>query len=47
MAEGMSKMAKLELLATMRARCRGSSKEDKSRIDTSRILDEFIAVTGC
>ena len=34
-------MAKRELLATLRDRYRGSTKKDKSRI-----LDEFIAVTG-
>ena len=34
-------MAKRELLATLRDRYRSSSKKDKSRI-----LDEFIAVTG-
>ena len=34
-------MAKQELLATIRDRYRSSSKKDKSRI-----LDEFIAVTG-
>ena len=34
-------MAKQELLATIRDRYRASSKKDKSRI-----LDEFIAVTG-
>ena len=38
---GISKMAKQELLATIRDRYRSSSKKDKSRI-----LDEFIAVTG-
>ena len=41
MAGGMSRMAKQELLTTIRDRYRGSSKEDKGRI-----LDEFIAVTG-
>ena len=41
MAGGMSKMAKRELLATIRDRYRMSSRKDKSRI-----LDEFIAVTG-
>ena len=41
MAGGMSKMAKRELLATIRDRYRASSKKDKSRI-----LDEFILVTG-
>ncbi len=34
-------MAKQELLATIRDRYRASSKQEKSRI-----LDEFIAVTG-
>ena len=41
MGGGISKMAKRELLATLRDRYRSSSKKDKSRI-----LDEFIAVTG-
>ena len=41
MAGGMSRMAKQELLTTIRDRYRGSSKKDKGRI-----LDEFIAVTG-
>ena len=41
MGEGLSKMAKQELLATIRGRYGESSKGDKSRI-----LDEFIAVTG-
>ena len=41
MAGGMSRMAKQELLTTIRDRYRGSSRKDKSRI-----LDEFIAVTG-
>ena len=41
MGGGVSKMAKRELLATIRDRYRSSSKKDKSRI-----LDEFIAVTG-
>ena len=41
MGGGISKMAKQELLATIRDRSRASSKKDKSRI-----LDEFIAVTG-
>ena len=41
MPEGMSRMAKRELLATIRDRYRASSRKDKSRI-----LDEFIAVTG-
>ena len=34
-------MAKQELLAAIRERCRGSSKRDNTRI-----LDEFITVTG-
>ena len=34
-------MAKQEVLVTLRERCRNSSKKDKSRI-----LDEFIAITG-
>ena len=34
-------MAKQELLATIRDRYRASSKHDKTRI-----LDEFVAVTG-
>ena len=37
----MSSMAKRELLASIQDRYQGSSKKDKSRI-----LDEFIAVTG-
>ena len=41
MGGGISKMAKRELLATLRDRYRSTSKKDKSRI-----LDEFIAVTG-
>ena len=41
MGGGISKMAKQELLATIRDRYRASSKKDKGRI-----LDEFIAVTG-
>ena len=41
MAGGMSKMAKQELLATIRDRYRASSRKYKSLI-----LDEFIAVTG-
>ena len=41
MARGMSRMAKQELLATIRDRYRASSRKDKSRI-----LDEFSAVTG-
>ena len=40
-AGGISRMAKQELLATIRDRYRESSKKDKGRI-----LDEFIAVTG-
>ena len=39
--EGISRMAKQELLVTLRERYRSSSKKDKSRI-----LDEFIAITG-
>jgi hypothetical protein len=38
---GISRMAKQELLITIRDRYRESSKEDKGRI-----LDEFVAVTG-
>ena len=41
MGGGISRMAKRELLVTLRDRYRSSSKKDKSRI-----LDEFIAVTG-
>ena len=41
MGGGISKMAKQELLATIRDRYRASSRKDKSRV-----LDEFIAVTG-
>ena len=41
MAGGMSKMAKRELLASIQDRYRESSRKDKSKI-----LDEFIAVTG-
>ena len=41
MGEGISKMAKQELLATIRDPYRASLKREKSRI-----LDEFIAVTG-
>ena len=41
MGGGISKMAKQELLATIRDRYRASFKREKSRI-----LDEFIAVTG-
>ena len=41
MGGGISKMAKQELLATVRDRYRASSKRKKSRV-----LDEFIAVTG-
>ena len=38
---GISKMAKRELLATLRDRYRSSAKKDKGRI-----LDEFMAITG-
>ncbi len=41
MAGGMSRMAKQELLTSIRDRYQGSSKKHKGRI-----LDEFIAVTG-
>ena len=41
MSGGISKMAKQELLDTIRDRYRNSTKKDKTRI-----LDEFIAVTG-
>ena len=41
MGGGISRMAKRELLATIRDRYRASSKKEKSRI-----LDEFIALTG-
>ena len=41
MAGGIGRMAKQELLAAIRDRYRASSKREKSRI-----LDEFIAVTG-
>ena len=41
MAGGMSKMAKQELLQTIRDRYQASSRKEKSRI-----LDEFIAVTS-
>ena len=41
MSGGISKMAKRELLDTIRDRYRSSTKKDKTRI-----LDEFIAVTG-
>ncbi len=41
MSGGISKMAEQELLDTIRDRYRSSSKKDKTRI-----LDEFIAVTG-
>ena len=41
MAGNMSRMAKQELLASIQDRYPGSSRKDKSRI-----LDEFIAVTG-
>ena len=39
--EALARWAKLELPATIRDHYRSSSKKDKSRI-----LDEFIAVTG-
>ena len=41
MSGGISKMAKQELLDTIRDRYRSSTKKDKTRI-----LDGFIAVTG-
>ncbi len=41
MAGDMSRIAKLELLASIQKRYQGSSKRDEVRI-----LDEFIAVTG-
>ena len=41
MGGGVSRMAKQELLVTLRERYRSSYKKDESRI-----LDEFIAVTG-
>ena len=41
MGGGISKMAKQELVATIRDRYRQSSKKDKRRI-----LDEFTAITG-
>ena len=41
MGGGISKMAKQELVATIRDRYRQSSKKDKGRI-----LDEFTAITG-
>ena len=41
MVGGVSKMAKQELVATIRDRYRHSSKKDKGRI-----LDEFTAITG-
>ena len=41
MGGGISKMAKPELLATIRDRYRASSKKDKGRV-----LDEFIAVSA-
>ena len=41
MGRGISKMAKKELLATIRERYQESGKRDKGRI-----LDEFTAVTG-
>ena len=41
MAGGMGKMAKRELLVSIRDRYRESFRKDESKI-----LDEFIAVTG-
>ena len=41
MGRGISRMAKKELLATIRDRYQDSNKRDKGRI-----LDEFTAVTG-
>ena len=41
MGGGISKMAKQELVATIRDRYRQASKKDKGRI-----LDEFTAITG-
>ena len=41
MGGGISKMAKQELVATIRDRHRQASKKDKGRI-----LDEFTAITG-
>ncbi len=41
MGAGISRMAKQEWLVTLRDRYRSSSKKEKSRI-----LDEFIAITG-
>ena len=41
MVGGMSRMVKQKLLAPVQDRYRGSSRKDKSRL-----LDEFIAVTG-
>ena len=41
MGGGFSKMAEQELVATIRDRCRQSSKKDERRI-----LDEFTAITG-
>ena len=41
MGGGISKMAKQELVATIRDRCQRASKKDKGRI-----LDELIAITG-
>ena len=41
MGGGISRMAKQELLATIRDRYQESSKKEKGRI-----LDEFMAVTG-
>ena len=40
MGRGISRMAKKELLGTIRDRCQCSTKRDKGRI-----LDEFTAVT--
>ena len=41
MGGGISKMAKQELVATIRNRYQQTSKKDKGRI-----LDEFTAITG-
>ena len=41
MGGNISRMAKQELLVTLRERYRSSSKKDRSRI-----FDEFIAITG-
>ena len=41
MGGGISRIAKRDLLVTLRDRYRNSSKMDKTRI-----LDEFIAITG-